>query len=191
MLTTLLLLLPSFVLTASLMAWFFIVKFFLNDLPNRLLDKRIQVRIFRNGEQDRSDPELLQWVRALNSSEFERYVAYLFERNGYKTTVVGKSHDQGIDVIATKAGTIYYIQCKRLTDWKVRVEQVRDFYGAITDHLNGGKGYYVTTSSYTQEAKDFAKGKPLELLDDEDLISMIRSTKGRENYINPVIKLDN
>lgn len=136
--------------------------------------------MFRRGEEQKTDVELLQWLRSFTSKEFEEYVAYLFERNGFKATVVGKSHDKGVDVIANREGFTYYIQCKRFTDFKVKVEQVRDFYGAIADRLNGGKGYFVTTSTYTKEAKEFAKGKRLQLFDREDLIAMIRRTKGKE-----------
>ena len=124
-----------------------------------------------------SDRELLLKLRNMHPTEFEEYIADLFLKLGYKTQTVGGSHDEGIDVIAEKEGIKHYIQCKKFIAQTVSVGAVRDFYGAITDHLAKGKGYFITTNKFTLEAEKFAEDKPIELIDGQRLIEYIRLTE--------------
>ncbi len=68
------------------------------------IDKWRIHRKFRKGEKWRSDRHLLQWLRDMEPSEFEKYIADLFSRLDYKASAVGKSHDGGIDVVLEKNG---------------------------------------------------------------------------------------
>jgi len=103
-------------------------------------------------------------LEKVNGKEFEKITAAIFEKLGYKTKVVGGPGDKGIDVIAEKEGKRSYIQCKKME--KVSPHAIRDFYGAIVDNLREGeKGFFVTIGEFTEEGKDFAKGKPIELID--------------------------
>ena len=113
----------------------------------------------------------------MKPKEFEEYVADLFSKLGYKTEVVGGSYDRGVDVIAKKDGLKYYIQCKKYITSTVGVNEIRDFYGAIADHLAQAKGYFITTNKFTLEAERFAEDKPIELIDGQKLIKYIRSAK--------------
>lgn len=126
-----------------------------------------------------SDRELLLRLRDMHPGEFEEYIADLFSKLGYKTETVGGSHDEGIDVIAEKDGIKHYIQCKKFITQVVSVGAVRDFYGAITDHLAKGKGYFITTNKFTLEAEKFAEDKPIELIDGQKLIKYIRLAENK------------
>lgn len=137
-------------------------------------------RKFKKGEAWRSDRDLLYWLRGMKPSDFEHYVADLFSRLGYKTHTVGGSHDQGIDVIAEKDGVTNYIQCKKFITSKVTVGAVRDFYGALADHLAKGQGYFITTNEFTLEAQKFAEDKPIELINGHTLIRYIHMAKKDE-----------
>jgi len=121
-----------------------------------------------------TDRELLEWLRGLKPWEFEKYVADLFTKSGYKTTVTGGSYDRGVDVVAEKDGLKHYIQCKKYKTSVVGVGELRDFYGAIADHLTQAKGYFITTNKFTLEAEKFAEDKPIELIDGYKLIKYIR-----------------
>jgi len=137
-------------------------------------------RKFKKGESWRSDRDLLMWLRGMKPSEFESYIADLFSRLGYKAQAVGRSHDGGIDVIARKDGITNYIQCKKFITSKVTVGAVRDFYGSLADRLANGQGYFITTNKFTLEARNFAKDKPIELIDGFGLIRYIRMAKKDE-----------
>jgi len=120
-----------------------------------------------------ADKDLLIKLRNLKPSEFEDYIAHLFSKLGFTTELVGRSHDGGVDVIAAKNSVKHYIQCKKFIKSKVGVGSVRDFYGALVDHLANGKGYFIATSGFTLEAEKFAEDKSIELIDGHRLLEYI------------------
>jgi restriction system protein len=135
--------------------------------------------------QWRTDRDLLYWLKGMKPKEFEEYIADLFSRLGYKTEIVGGGYDRGVDVIAEKDGLKHYIQCKKYITSVVGVSGLRDFYGAIADHLAQAKGYFITTNKFTLEAERFAEDKPVELIDGFKLIQYIRLA---EKETKPVIE---
>ena len=119
-------------------------------------------------------------IAAINWEEFEHLVRELFEKefsdNGGEVMVTQSSRDGGVDAIAfdpdpIRGGKIV-IQSKRYTN-VVGVSAIRDLYGTV---LNEGatKGIIVTTSHYGNDAYEFAKGKPLSLLDGNNLLSLLQ-----------------
>ena len=107
----------------------------------------------------------VQDLQQLTSTQFEEYIATLFQSLGYEAKVTGGRGDGGVDVEAVKDGHVHYIQCKKYISSKVPVSAVRDFYGAIADRVDGGKGYFITTNVFTLDAEKFAEDKPIELID--------------------------
>ena len=111
--------------------------------------------------------------------DFEHLVRELFERvfgvDGGEVRVTQASRDQGVDAIAFDPDPIrggkFVIQAKRYNNL-VPVSAVRDLYGTM---LNEGatKGILVTTAYYGPEAHDFAKDKPLKLIDGSELLGML------------------
>jgi restriction system protein len=133
-----------------------------------------------------SGRELLGRLRDLSYQEFEEYIVFLFNKLGYKSEAVGKSHDGGVDVIVEKDGVKQYIQCKKYNSRnKVNLHDVRDFYGSLIDFLANSKGYFITTSSFTLEAEKFAEDKPIELIDGYKLLDYIKmSGIDNKEYFN-------
>ena len=85
------------------------------------------------------------------------------------------SRDGGVDAVAfdpdpIRGGKIV-IQAKRYTN-VVGVSAVRDLYGTV---MNEGatKGILVTTSNYGNDAYEFAKGKPLTLMNGANLLFLL------------------
>jgi restriction system protein len=64
------------------------------------------------------------------------------------------------------------IQAKRYTD-TVDVSAVRDLYGTVFNE-GANKGILITTSDYGPEAYEFAKGKPLVLLNGGNLLHLLQ-----------------
>lgn len=132
-------------------------------------------RKFKKGEEWRTDRELIQWLRGMNPTEFEAYIADLFRRLGYHTERVGGSYDGGVDVIAEKNGVKHYIQCKKyFSKHEVGSPEIRDFYGAIVDRLSNGEGWFITTNKFTPEAEKFAEDKPIVLINQFKLAEYVR-----------------
>ena len=116
----------------------------------------------------------LEKLRNLRPDEFEEFVAHMFHRLGYETERVGGAYDGGIDVVAKKDGVTQYIQCKKFITRNVSVDDMRSFYGAITDKLTDAKAFFITTNIFTLEAEKFAEGKPIELIDGKKLMEYVR-----------------
>lgn len=141
-----------------------------------VLARWLKSRRSKELENWHGDKEILGKLRRLHPDEFEEYVADLYGRLGYKTEVVGGAYDGGVDVIATRDGIKHYIQCKKYITRQVGVAEMREFYGTLADHLSKGKGIFITTNIFTTEAEKFAEGKPIELLDGDHLLKLIKSS---------------
>jgi restriction system protein len=106
--------------------------------------------------------ELLQQVKSGSPAFFERMVVELLLRMGYGGTredagqVVGKSGDGGIDGIIKEdplgLDTIY-LQAKRY-EGTIGRPDIQKFAGALQGQ-RAKKGIFITTSSYSKEARDF------------------------------------
>lgn len=133
-----------------------------------------------------SDAELLEKLRAMHPNNFEDYIADLYSRLGYNSEQVGGAYDGGIDVIATKDEIKHYIQCKKYITSKVGVSDVREFYGTMAGKLAKGKGIFITTNVFSTEAEKFAEDKPIELIDGNDLVKLIKLAEKENEVIIPV-----
>lgn len=105
--------------------------------------------------------------------EFEMLVGESFRRKGYAVTETGGGGaDGGVDLVLRKDGEKYLVQCKQWKAYKVGVGVVRELYGVMAASGAAG-GFVVTSGVFTQEAKDFASGRNIELVDGISLKSMI------------------
>ncbi len=104
---------------------------------------------------------------ALTPSEFEAWTGELFRRRGYRVINTPDTADHGIDLIVHRDNERGIIQCKRYRG-TVGEPIVRDLYGVII-HERADRGYLVTTANISEQAFRWARGKPLELIDGEQL----------------------
>jgi restriction system protein len=132
-----------------------------------------------------SDPdgenELLDVLKSLSPSGFERLCQRLLRENGFEqVTVTGRSGDGGIDGIGILQLNKFVsfpvlFQCKRYQGM-VTPSQVRDFRGAMEGRAD--KGIIITTGLFTAEAKREARrdgAKPIELVNGDDLVELFKS----------------
>ncbi len=114
---------------------------------------------------------------ALNNmswQQFEALVGEAFRRKGYAVTETGGGGaDGGIDLALKKEGETFLVQCKQWKATKVGVTTVRELYGVMA--ANGVTGGFVVTSGvFTDEARAFAIGQNIELMDGNALHALIR-----------------
>ncbi len=122
--------------------------------------------------------ELLDLIMDHDPAFFEKLVVDLVEAMGYgKGKVTSYSGDGGIDGLITTDELGFrpiYTQAKRYAaDHKVSRPQLQSFVGA----LNGARnGVFITTSSFTAEALDYARSYPnatLALIDGKRLTDLM------------------
>ncbi len=127
-------------------------------------------------------------LAAMEWGDFEHLVRELFEKEFSKTGgevhVTQASRDRGVDAIAFDPDPIrggkFVIQAKRY-NIVVPVSAVRDLYGTMIAE-GATKGILVTTSHFGRDSREFAKDKPITLIDGENLVYMFQQ-HGRDVYI--------
>ena len=125
-------------------------------------------------------------VRSLSWQEFEELVGEAYRRQGYFVIDnPGRGADGGVDLRLRKGGKKIYVQCKHWKAQKVNVHTVREFYGVM--HAgNADQGIVVTCGTYTWDAMDFAKGKPIELINGRKLLALIGEVQKEPNISGKV-----
>jgi restriction system protein len=113
----------------------------------------------------RQSYEAREQLAALTPTEFEQWCAHRLRALGYAVRHVGGQGDHGVDLFAEKEGERVVVQCKRFTGRRTVGEpHLRDLYGAM--HSEGAVRAIVITAGYfTEEARAWARGKPIELWD--------------------------
>jgi restriction system protein len=123
----------------------------------------------------------------LSFLEFEGLIQNLFTKMGLEARQTRPSRDGGVDCVAWDPRPIFggkvVIQAKRYKN-TVGVSAVRDLFGTLQNE-GASKGILVTTSGYGQASFDFAKNKPIELIDGANLLYLLTEHAGIEAKIVP------
>jgi len=118
-------------------------------------------------------------LASMDWKDFEYLIRDIFEKefaaSGGEVHVTQASSDGGVDAIAfdpdpIRGGKIV-IQAKRYTR-TVGVAAVRELYGTVITE-GAARGILVTTSTYGKDSYEFARGKPLTLLDGQNLLALL------------------
>ena len=118
-------------------------------------------------------------LASIDWQDFENLIREIFQEefnsSGGEVKITQASRDGGVDAVVfdpdpIRGGKIV-IQAKRYTN-VVGVSAVRDLYGTL---MNEGamKGILVTTSNYGNDAYEFAKGKPIQLINGAELLGLL------------------
>lgn len=128
--------------------------------------------------------ELLGRVKEMSPERFEWLVLQLMLRLGYggglseSGQTLGRSGDGGVDGVINqdKLGLDkVYLQAKRWKDGRVGRPDVMAFVGALSGQ-GANKGVFITTSSFTEDARAYAKanlGFKISLVDGVELARMM------------------
>lgn len=113
--------------------------------------------------------EAIRDLQRLDHAEFEEYIALIYRKMGFEARLRGKStaSDDGIDIEARKDGQYVVIQCKRYSS-TIGAPMIREFYGAVVSE-GAHKGVFVTTSAFSEPAREWAVGKSIELIGSQEI----------------------
>ena len=125
--------------------------------------------------------EILDSVKGISPSDFERLVVELLKKMGYGDgRVVGESGDQGIDGILNQDALgleKIYIQAKRYTSTQVGEPEIRNFSGSLVAK-GASKGVFITTATFSKSAGEKARvisqgNQFIRLIDGPELAQMM------------------
>jgi restriction system protein len=119
----------------------------------------------------------LDSIREMSWRQFEMLCGETFRRKGYAVEETGLGGaDGGVDLILWKGEERVLVQCKRWRTFKVGVREIRELFGILAADP-AARAVFVSSGSYTAEARRFAKGKPLDLIDGIALLALIREVQ--------------
>jgi restriction system protein len=104
-------------------------------------------------------------ISEMSWREFERLVGEAFRRRGFRVTGFGGGGSDGsVDLALMKDGERFLVQCKHWRKEQVGVTVVRELNGVMAAAGAHG-GFVVTGGQFTREAREFAQGTKIELVD--------------------------
>ncbi len=154
-------------------------------------------------QHDEEDSLIKQTTRDLGN-KLEEMVEKIFQNQGYETRTRQKLQGSSgsyneIDVLATRKSVKLAVECKNYSEErKVGIKELRDFIAKLED-LDIHRGLFVTSSYFSEEARNWAENNPnekrVELWDKEDLTHQIMTiTLGRDAksaMLSKTIKIEN
>ncbi|MEM5276387.1 restriction endonuclease [Cupriavidus taiwanensis] len=116
-------------------------------------------------------------LRQMTWRDFEQLVGEVFRMRGYAVAETGGSGaDGGIDLRLRKGNELALVQCKQWRAYKIPVTVVRELYGVMAAQ-GAAQGYVVTSGQFTADARAFASGRNIELIDGEALIALVKRVR--------------
>lgn len=113
-------------------------------------------------------------LNGMSWQEFEKLVGEAFRLQGYQVTERGgDGPDGGIDLVLRKGQEKYLVQCKQWKAFSVGVSVVRELYGVMAATGAAG-GFIVTSGRFTENAKAFAEGRNVKLIDGPRLFGLLK-----------------
>jgi restriction system protein len=119
----------------------------------------------------------LATLRATSWKDFEHLVAEAYRRQGFTVDCsLSGGADGGIDLELRKDGRRSLVQCKQWKVLSVGVPIIREMFGILTAET-AGEAIIVTSGRFTEEARRFAEGKPIQLIDGPRLLDLVKSVQ--------------
>lgn len=112
---------------------------------------------------------------AIEWRRFEAVCEALFGQAGFETRSQTHGADGGVDIWLHSrhaVGPVAVVQCKHWQGKAVGVREMREFYGVMASHKLQ-RGTYATSSTYTEDARQFAKANGINAMDGARLLQQI------------------
>lgn len=116
----------------------------------------------------------LQSIDNLTWREFEMLVGEAYRHRGYNVDETGLGGaDGGIDLILQKDGCVELVQCKQWRNRQVKAAVAREMWG-LRAHHGADAVKIVCIGEFTRDAKAFADGKAIDLVNGERLLELVQ-----------------
>ena len=118
----------------------------------------------------------LELLRALEWKRLEQLCALYFRTLRFRVVESAPGPDGGIDLrlfVGSEQRADVLVQCKAWNTWKVGVKEIRELFGVMASE-GVNEGIFVTTSTFSFDAVDFARGKSIALIDGDDLLRKLK-----------------
>lgn len=110
-------------------------------------------------------------LRDMDPFEFQRFIWAVYKQLGYSVEASPPGRDGGQDGILERDGVRVALQCKRYQG-DVGEPVIRDLYGTMLHH-KCQRALLITTGRVTDPARQFARNKPIDMLDGTELLLLL------------------
>jgi HJR/Mrr/RecB family endonuclease len=102
-------------------------------------------------------------LKQLTGAQFEQFLQWFFEHQGYQVTRLKTTHDKGVDLLLQKSGIEIAVQAKRRQK-TCGIKCIQEVFSGLT-YYQANHALVITTSKFTKPAIDYAKRLGVELWD--------------------------
>jgi len=148
------------------------------SIPRGFLGEPIEKGVQRSQPTEWS----LDLIRDLEWKRFEDVCQQFYEKKGIRSETTALGPDGGIDIRLYQDNTgkpTAIVQCKAWGERFVGVKPVRELLGVMT-HEKIGKAFFMTSGSYSDDAKAIAQANRITLIDGTMLLMMIQRLPAEE-----------
>lgn len=123
-------------------------------------------------------------LQQMDEYDFEKFIADLWEDQGWSTRVLQASKDKGIDIEARRSDPIdqkLIIQAKRYSSGnKVGSEQVQQYSSLKIQEDHVDTVVIITTTEFTKQARNLATELNIKLVNGDDLVQIIQEQDAQD-----------
>ena len=115
----------------------------------------------------------IQSIQDLSWQQFKDLTAEAYRRTGY--TIMESSSfttDPSVDLVLRKSAKLYLVQCRYWQNRKLGVREARNLFSLMHDKQASG-AFLLTTGIFTYEARHYAVGRPVTLVDGVELVELL------------------
>jgi len=117
--------------------------------------------------------EEIQSIQELPWQEFKEIVEEAYRRTGYITLENSTySADPSVDLVIRKSANLYLVQCRYWLNRKLGIREVKNLFSLMQDKQASGV-FLLTTGIFTNEARHYAAGRPINLVDGIELVELL------------------
>jgi len=109
----------------------------------------------------------------MSGRQFERFLGWFFEKQGYHVTSTKKSHDKGADLVLRKSGECLVVQAKRRKN-TIGVQAIQETFTAAAFY-QANRALVITSSRFSRPALELANKLGVECWDWERLLQELRN----------------
>jgi len=123
----------------------------------------------------------IQAIQELPWQKFKELVAEAYRRTGY--TIMENdtfAADPSVDLVMRKSANLYLVQCRYWQNRKLGIREVKNLFSHMHDKQASGV-FLMTTGIFTKEARHYAVGRPINLLDGIEIVELL----GKVDYHPP------
>ena len=145
--------------------------------------RRREKQAQRQREEQAQRQKLTNYWAHLEPLRFERELGGLYKQLGYSVQLTPQSGDHGVDLVLRKNGKTTVVQCKRQKS-PAGERIVCELLGSMVA-VRADRAVLACTGGFTQPAKDFVRGQPIDLLDAEQIIKLTERIERQSQQDDP------